>query len=155
MSQSEMLAAMFAAQKGPVSADRMRAAMDRYFDTWRCNDIDARLALFVEEPVVEDPVGTPAYRGREAVRAFWQQAAWPGVEFNATLHKLIACGREALAHFTIRLVGAGRPTMSIEVHEIVHFADDGLSIFDIDRREGNRTASYRLSVRHHFAFDWR
>ena len=56
---------------------------------------------------------------------FWKQAAWPGVEFNATLHKLIACGREALAHFTIRLVGAGRPTMSIEVHEIVRFADDG------------------------------
>ena len=76
-------------------------------------------------PVVEDPVGTPAYRGREAVRAFWNRAAWPGVEFNATLHKLIACGREALAHFTIRLVAAARPTMSIDVHEIVRFADDG------------------------------
>ena len=35
-------------------------------------DIDARLKLFVEEPVVEDPVGTPAYRGREAVRGFWK-----------------------------------------------------------------------------------
>ena len=125
MSQNEMLAAMFAAQKGPVSAERMRAAMDAYFETWRRNDIDARLKLFIEEPVVEDPVGTPAYRGREAVRSFWKQAAWPGVEFNATLHKLIVCGREALAHFTIRLVGAGQPTMSIEVHEIVRFADDG------------------------------
>src|SRR5262245_46999403 len=127
MSQNEMLAAMFAAQKGPVSAERMRAAMDAYFDTWQRNDIDARLKLFVEEPVVEDPVGTPAYRGREAVRAFWKQAAWPGVEFNATLHRLIACGREALAHFTIRLVAAGRPTMSIEVHESLRFDDDGRS----------------------------
>ena len=98
MSQNEMLAAMFAAQKGPVSAERMRAAMDAYFETWRRNDIDARLKLFVEEPVVEDPVGTPAYRGREAVRGFWKQAAWPGVEFNATLaqaHRLRPRGARA------------------------------------------------------------
>ena len=125
MSQNDVLAAMFAAQKGPVSAERMRATMDAYLESWRRNDPDARLKLFVEEPVVEDPVGTPAYRGREAVREFWKQAAWPGVEFGATLHKLITCGREALAHFTIRLVGAGRPTMNIEVHETVRFADDG------------------------------
>src|SRR4029453_7344466 len=88
MSQTELLAAMFAAQKGPVPPERMRAAMETYFETWRRSDIDARLKLFVDEPVVEDPVGTPAYRGREAVRAFWKQAAWPGVEFNADRDKL-------------------------------------------------------------------
>jgi hypothetical protein len=122
MSQNEMLAAMFAAQK--ARAPSGCAAWIRISRRWRRNDIDARLKLFVEEPVVEDPVGTPAYRGREAVRGFWKQAAWPGVEFNATLHKLIACGREALAHFTIRLVGAGRPTMSIEA-EIVRLPTTG------------------------------
>src|SRR4026208_1143854 len=109
MSQNDVLAAMVAAPTGPGSAQRMRAAMDAYLDSWRRNDPEARFGLFVDEPVVEDPVGTPAYRGRDAVRGFWKQAAWPGVEFNATLHKLIVCGREALAHFTIRLVGAGRP----------------------------------------------
>jgi len=125
MSQNDVLAAMFAAQTGPVSAERMRATMDAYLDSWRRNDPEARFRLFVDEPVVEDPVGTPAYRGRDAVREFWKQAAWPGVEFDATLHKLVTCGREALAHFTIRLRGAGRPAMNIEVHETVRFADDG------------------------------
>ena len=75
MSQNEMLAAMFAAQKGPVSAERMRAAMDAYFETWRRNDIDARLKLFVDEDYVG--VGapgvalswTPARSGRYVVRA--------------------------------------------------------------------------------------
>jgi steroid delta-isomerase len=125
MSQNDALAAMFAAQKGPVAPERMRTTMEAYLDSWRRNDPEARFRLFVDEPVVEDPVGTPAYRGREAVREFWKHAAWPGVEFDAELHKLIACGREALAHFTIRLTGGGRPPMNIEVHETVRFADDG------------------------------
>jgi steroid delta-isomerase len=116
---------MLAAQTGPVSPERMRAAMDAYLESWRRKDVEARLALFVAEPVVEDPVGTPAYRGREAVRAFWTQAVRPGVEFDATLHRLITCGREALAHFTVRIKAAGRPTTNIEVHETVRFADDG------------------------------
>ena len=125
MSQNDPLAAMFAAQRGPVSPERMRATMDAYLESWRRNDPEARFRLFVDEPVVEDPVGTPPYRGRDNVRQFWKAAAWPGVEFDATLHKFIACGCEALAHFTIRLVGGGRPPMSIEVHETVRFADDG------------------------------
>jgi steroid delta-isomerase len=103
----------------------MRSTMEAYLESWRRNDPEARFRLFVEDPAVEDPVGTPAYRGRAAVQAFWKQAAWPGVSFDATLHAFIACGREALAHFTIRLVGGGRPTMNIEVHETVRFADDG------------------------------
>jgi steroid delta-isomerase len=125
VSQNDVLAAMFSAQTGPVAPERMRATMDAYLESWRRNDPEARFRLFVDEPVVEDPVGTPAYRGRAAVREFWKQAAWPGVEFDATLHKFIACGREALVHFTIRLKGAGRPAMNIEVHETVRFADDG------------------------------
>ena len=125
MAQNDVLAAMFAAQTGPVTAERMRAVMEAYLETWRRNDPEGRFRLFVDEPVVEDPVGTPPYRGRDNVLAFWKQAAWPGVTFDATLHKFITCGREALAHFTIRLVGGGRPSMSIEVHETVRFADDG------------------------------
>ncbi len=125
MSENTVLAGMFAAQKGPVSAERMRAAMDAYLESWRRNAPDARARLFVDEPVVEDPVGTPAYQGQAAVRGFWKQAAWPGVSFEATLHKFIACGTEALAHFTIRLAGGGRPSMNIEVHETLKFANDG------------------------------
>jgi steroid Delta-isomerase len=125
MSQDNPLAAMFAAQEGPVSPERMRATMEAYLESWRRNDPDARARLFVDEPVVEDPVGAPAYRGQVAVRAFWKQAAWPGVTFDATLHRFITCGREALAHFTITLLGGGRPPMNIEVHETVRFADDG------------------------------
>jgi len=125
MAQNTVLEKMLAAQSGPLSPERMRSTMDAYLESWRRNDPEARFGLFVDDPVVEDPVGTPAYRGREAVRGFWKRAVWPGVTFDATLHKFIACGREALAHFTIRMTGGGRPPMSIEVHETLRFGDDG------------------------------
>jgi len=125
MAENTVLEKMLAAQTGPLSRERMRTTMDAYLETWRRNDPESRFGLFADDPLVEDPVGTPAYRGREAVREFWKRAAWPGVTFDATLHEFIACGREALAHFTIRMTGGGRPAMSIEVHETLRFADDG------------------------------
>jgi steroid delta-isomerase len=125
MSENDALAAMLGAQKGSLSPEQLRTTMEAYLESWRRDDPDARVALFTAEPVIEDPVGTPAYRGQAAVREFWKHAAWPGVTFGAELHKFIACGREALAHFTITLTGGGRPPMNIEVHETVKFEADG------------------------------
>ena len=125
MSTDDKIAAMFAVQSGSISPERMRATMDAYLESWRRNDPDARARLFTEAAVVEDPVGAPPYVGLDAIRGFWNQATSPDVRFDATLHKFIACGREALAHFTIGLKGGGRPDMRIEVHEALRFEDDG------------------------------
>jgi len=52
-----------------ANTDELRAVCHRYIETFG-TDTDAWADLFAEDAVQEDPVGTPANRGREAIRQF-------------------------------------------------------------------------------------
>jgi steroid delta-isomerase len=49
----------------------MVAAVHAYVRGFLENDADAICALFAEDATVEDPLGTPAHVGHEAVRRFY------------------------------------------------------------------------------------
>ena len=53
---------------------RTREAVDGYLDAWQRNDREALLALYAEDAVWIDPVGTPPMVGRTAIGEFWDKS---------------------------------------------------------------------------------
>jgi steroid Delta-isomerase len=51
--------------------EHMRDVMLRYAERLSVQDIDGIMALFAPDAVLEDPIGTEAKRGHDAIRAFY------------------------------------------------------------------------------------
>jgi steroid delta-isomerase len=61
----------------------------QWFETGSSLDIDGYVALYTPDGVVEDPVGTPAYRGHKAIRDHLRSLTGPFVSLNFTIEKII------------------------------------------------------------------
>jgi len=53
-----------------ATTEEIRAAIDRYVETFGSGDAAAWSACFAEDATQEDPVGAPVNTGRAAIRAF-------------------------------------------------------------------------------------
>ena len=89
--------------------------VERYFDTWRTGDVDARRRLFAPHAVLEDPVGTVPVEGSLALEARWAQVAADGATFEPQLKRVIVAGREALALALVRTLPVVGPSSVTEV----------------------------------------
>ncbi|SVA26992.1 uncharacterized protein METZ01_LOCUS79846, partial [marine metagenome] len=71
--------------------------VQRYFKAWEENDKDSLLALFEENSVWEDPVGSEPNVGLEQISAFWDQAHNDDSnKMQPVIQKEIYLGNEAL-----------------------------------------------------------
>lgn len=96
-----------------------------YAAAFSAADRGAWLALFDDDAIQEDPVGSEPNRGREAIGAFFDrsQAMAESIEFAVT--RVIDCGREGLllADVTARFAGGGGMVLPIIDHMVL--TDDG------------------------------
>jgi steroid delta-isomerase len=58
----------------------MEACVQRYIQGFADEDVDAIVALFADDPTVEDPLGSEPRRGHHAVRAFYEGAVASGAK---------------------------------------------------------------------------
>jgi ketosteroid isomerase-like protein len=58
-----------------VSAEHIRSVFARYVQLVTAGDVDAIAQLYAVDATVEDPVGSPVHRGRDAIRAFYRASA--------------------------------------------------------------------------------
>ena len=106
-----------------VSPEQMSAAVQAYVAAFDQGDPDAAAALFAEDAVVEDPIGSPPHVGQAAIRAFYATSMKTGA-------KLILSGPPRLAppHLAfamqVRLNWQGRD-MAIDVIDTMEFNADG------------------------------
>jgi steroid Delta-isomerase len=106
------------------SREHIEDAIARYVEAVGRQDLEATLALFAEDALQEDPVGTPANVGRAAIRAFFERA-YRG-SFDTTLvGPLLVTGDHAAVHFTIEVPTDGDPFV-VRVVDLVRFDDEGL-----------------------------
>jgi steroid delta-isomerase len=104
--------------------DKVRATVDAYVDAYARNDKDAFLALWAPDGVLEDPVGTPAHRGLEALGAFWDGARELADRIELTPTSLIVSGGEAAMVFEIRAhIGDGG--MVLQAVDVMQMDEDG------------------------------
>lgn len=57
-----------------ASTDRMRLAVETYFEGFARRDLETLLSIFAEDATVEDPVGTTPIGGIDKLRPFYERA---------------------------------------------------------------------------------
>lgn len=103
--------------------EQMEAAVHAYVEAFAKGDPELAVAIFAEDAVIEDPIGTPPRIGHAAIREFYVQSMATG----ATLH-LAGPVRVAAAHaafaMQVRLHWNGKD-MAIDVIDTFAFDDAG------------------------------
>lgn len=108
-----------------VSNEQIQATIDRYIDAYVQNDKAAFLALWAPDGVLEDPVGTPAHVGPDAIGTFWDGARDLADRIVLKLDNALIAGGEAAVIIEINAhMGAGG--LVIPAVDIMRFDDDGL-----------------------------
>ena len=95
--------------------------VERYFDTWRTGDVDARRRLFAPHAVLEDPIGTVPVEGSAALEALWRHIAAQGASFEPQLRRVIVAGREALAMGVVKALPIHGAAVVTEVFATFEF----------------------------------
>lgn len=65
----------------PAQEDMVRT-VERYIEAFANDDPEAVVALFADDATVEDPVGSPPHRGRDAIRAFYTASMATGAKLK-------------------------------------------------------------------------
>ncbi|MCU1766001.1 steroid delta-isomerase [Pseudomonas sp. NFPP10] len=109
-----------------ISSERIQAIMAGYVQKVDAGDIEAIVALYAEDAVVEDPVGQPALRGLAAIGDFYRQGLGQ-IKVAATLTgpvraTLNGCGAMA---FRVDMLWQGEPC-SLQVIDVMEFDEQGL-----------------------------
>jgi len=105
-----------------IDAEHVREVFQRYCELVTAGDADAVAALYAEDAVVEDPVGSEPHRGRAAIRAFYRASAG-----SVTL-ELEGRVRVAGGHGAAAMVARPKadPSVRVETLDVMTFDDAGL-----------------------------
>ena len=102
--------------------EQMVAVVEAYVDAFAREDVGGVLALFAEDAVVEDPVGSEPKRGRAQYEPFFVGTVGSGAKL--TLDGPIRTGPDYAAFaFHVDLTWEGQP-MRIDVIDVFHFDAD-------------------------------
>lgn len=95
--------------------------VERYFDTWRTGDVDARRRLFAPQAVLEDPIDGVPVEGSAALEALWRRIAADGASFEPQPRRVIVAGREALAMGVVKALPTHGAAVVTEVFASFEF----------------------------------
>ena len=103
--------------------EQIHATVEEYVAAVGRQDVEATLALFAEDAVQEDPVGTPPNVGRDAIRHFFEKSFRTSFSTDLTGPVLVT-GDHAAFHFTITVPLDGK-TLTVRVIDMVRFDESG------------------------------
>ena len=108
-----------------ASNEQIQATIDGYIDAYAQTDRAAFLALWAPDGVLEDPVGTPAHEGTDALGAFWDGARELADRIILKLDRAVIAGGEAAVTIEIN-AHMGESGLVMPAVDIMRFNDDGL-----------------------------
>ena len=103
-----------------ASTEEIRTVCTQYIAAVAAGDFDATAALYAESATVEDPVGSDAHVGRDAIRAFYKSVAGDGMEAEM-IGKVQVVGDTASFHFKVLIDG----NSVVEPIDVMTFDDAG------------------------------
>lgn len=106
------------------SPDHIRSVYSRYVDLVSVGDSVAVAALYAKDAILEDPIGAPLQRGREAIQKFY--AASAGAVKLTLSGPVRVCGREAAGPMLATLQGADGRRAYIDIIDVMTFDEEGL-----------------------------
>ncbi|SDH70649.1 nuclear transport factor 2 family protein [Pseudomonas panipatensis] len=103
----------------------IRRRMARYVEMVDAGDIDGILGLYADDAVIEDPVGTPALVGLQAIARFYREGLGR-TEASAQLTGPVRVAGNGCAAMPMRvdLMWNGEPC-SLHVIDVMEFDDKG------------------------------
>jgi len=105
--------------------EEAESLVSAYLERHAANDLEAVVALFEEDAVVEDPVGSPAYVGRAAVRGFYAAThAANGPMRIERVGPILLGGDELSWHVRAALEAPGSPP-AMDVIYVVRLSAEG------------------------------
>jgi steroid Delta-isomerase len=107
-----------------LSNDDVAAGVRRYLKTVETGTAADVTALFAADATVEDPVGTEARHGHDAIRELY--ASFEAMSRTTELLALRTCGGQAAFWFRIVVDLGGGATSTLEPMETMVFDDAGL-----------------------------
>jgi steroid delta-isomerase len=106
------------------SSDRIRAIFARYVELVSAGKFDLIAELYAKDATLEDPVGAPPKRGRDAIRDFYKASA--GAAKLDLTGPVRVSGREAAAPMQATLTGPDGKRAFIDIIDVMSFDEDGL-----------------------------
>lgn len=107
----------------PISNEQAEATVRTYLNLVANGTADEIAALYAEDAVLEDPVGSTPLLGRDAIRGFY--ATLESLKVTTELLTIRTCGGEAAFSFHIETdTGAG--VAILDPLENMKFTEDGL-----------------------------
>lgn len=103
----------------------MKQAMQAYIDRFNNADPDAIAALYAEDAMVEDPVGSEPKHGRQAILDFYRMAVQTGARLSLAAPIRASHADAAAMAFDVHLQMPEGPSV-IRVIDVMRFNEDGL-----------------------------
>ncbi|HZB71581.1 MAG TPA: nuclear transport factor 2 family protein [Acidimicrobiales bacterium] len=108
-----------------MSDPDIAGTIERYQSTFSADDRDGWLALFTDDAVLEDPVGSAPHEGRAAIAAFWDAVHARTERGTVRMTQGPAvCGLEAAWAFELDVTVKGRRSL-VGIIDHGTFAADG------------------------------
>jgi steroid Delta-isomerase len=111
---------------GTVPRSRVESVVKAYLSATSQNDVAARARLFAVAATLEDPVGSPPLRGREAIMRVFEGNRLFRVDTKLEL--LVINGNEAAYVFTASVVDAAGDRAEIRTIETLLLDNDSLIV---------------------------
>lgn len=106
-----------------LTPEHMQQIVDRYLAAINAGDMPAVMALYAEDALVEDPVGTEPKRG-DAILQFYTNAFSGGAKAELTGPVRISA-KAAAFPFSAEINGAASQVTIVDVIDIFEFNPDG------------------------------
>ena len=100
---------------------KMEAAVNAYVTAFDAGSVDKVVAIYAADATVEDPIGSPVHKGREAIRAFYAESMKTGAKLKLE-GPIRVVGDYAAFAFSVNLNYDGGPKR-IDVIETLRFND--------------------------------
>ncbi len=106
-----------------ASPEQRTAAVHAYVVAFDRGDAEAAAAIFADDAVIEDPIGSPPHVGQAAIRDFYAASMLTGAKLTLTGPLRVAASHVAFS-MQVRLNWHGR-VMVIDVIDTMKFNPDG------------------------------
>lgn len=106
-----------------LTPEQIEAAVEEYFASISSLDVQRYVNNFAANGVLEDPVGTPAVQGTQAIAAYFGAIITPFSQIKAKVQEVIPGGQEAAVNWKLNLTTTTGKKITI----------DGMGIFKFDQ----------------------
>ena len=103
-----------------ATTEEIRSSCTQYIAAVAAGDFETVASLYAKDANVEDPIGSDAHVGRDAIRAFYESVAGDGMTAEM-IGKVQVVGDTASFHFKIIVDG----NSIVEPLDVMTFDDEG------------------------------